>query len=130
MSQEQDEHVFGKESAATPVAYKTSPAPVHTESSQRGAGDESLAVLRQIEQSLDEIRGRVDTATRAHRHREFSVARLIGALLQALVVGFVIAALADWAYQAPPAGQLVKLAFAGVLELGALTAFVLARDGR
>jgi len=93
-----------------------------------GPDNDSLATLRRIVQLLDEIRGRLDIDARARRHRQFSLARLLGALLQALVVGLVIAALADWVYGAALGAQLVKLVFAGVLQLGALTAFVIARD--
>ena len=88
---------------------------------------ELLGVLQRVAGLLEELRGRFDTSTREQRHREFSAARLIGAILQALVLGFVFAALADWAYGVKEGPQLVKLAFAGVLQLGALTAFVLSR---
>lgn len=89
---------------------------------------ELLAVLHRIERTLEDVRSQFDTLTRDRRHREFSPARLIGALLQALVLFFVIAALADWVYQAAFAGQLIKLAFAAVFQVGALTAFVLSRS--
>ena len=91
---------------------------------------DTLAVLRQIERSLEEIRARLEARARAQRHREFSFARLLGAMFQVLVLGLVIAALSDWLYQAPPGTQLVKLAFAGVLQLAALTAYLMAREGR
>lgn len=94
-------------------------------------GEESLVVLHRIERLLSEIHGRLETTERAQRHQEFSLARLVGTLLQVLVVVVMLWAVADWVYQAPPGGQLVKLAFAGVLQMGALTAFMLAReDGR
>jgi len=43
-------------------------------------------------------------------------------------VGFVIAAIADRVFQAEIGQQLANLLLAGVLQLGALTAFLLARD--
>lgn len=89
---------------------------------------ELLGVLRRIERTLVEVRGQFETLTRDQRHREFSPARLIGALLQALVLFFVIAGLADWVYQAELGQPLIKLLFAGVFQLGALTAFVLSRN--
>lgn len=92
--------------------------------------DELLASLRRIERLLEQLRQRLETTARAERYREFSLARLFGALLQALVVGLLMFALTDWVYQGSPAQQLVKLAFAGVLQLGALTAFLLARESR
>lgn len=92
--------------------------------------DELLASLRRIERLLEQVRQRLEVTERATRYREFSLARLIGALLQALVVGLLVAALADWAFQGSPAQQLVKLTFAGVLQLGALTAFIMTREPR
>jgi len=92
--------------------------------------DERLVVLRRMEQALDEIRGRLEATARARQHREFSLPRLLAALCQMLVVGLVGVALADWTYQGPSARLLVELALAGVLQLGALTAYVLACDGR
>jgi hypothetical protein len=92
--------------------------------------DEHRVLLRRIERAVDEIRGRLETTARAQQHREFSLPRLLGALCQMLVVGLVGVALADWTYQGPSARLLVELALAGVLQLGALTAYVLARDGR
>lgn len=89
---------------------------------------EPLELLRRIERSLSEIHDRLEAREHERRHQEFSVARLIGSLVQALVVGFLIAAIADWVYNAPVEKQLVKLAFAGVLQLLALTAFTLTRE--
>ena len=117
--------ILERDAGGNPVSQPVSP-PIE------GAADDNeqelLGRLRQIESLLADIRGQVDATLRERRHREFSVARLTGALLQALVVGLVIAAVADWAYRADPAFQLVKLAFAGVLQLGALTAFVMSRQ--
>ncbi len=88
------------------------------------------ASLARVEQVLRDIRGQLEAAGRARQHREFSPARLSGAVLQVLAVAFVVLAAADWIYQAPPAAQLIKLLFALVVQLGALTAFLLARDAR
>ena len=116
MSPELDERSSKTEMSGEPAAGSTSDA----------GGEDELAVLRRIERTLEEIRGRLETTARAQRHVEFSPARLIGALFEVLVLGLVIAALADWIYQAPLPNQLVKLTLAGVLQLVALTAFVLA----
>jgi hypothetical protein len=89
--------------------------------------DAVLASLRRIERMLDEIHGAFETSARAHHFHHFSLARLSGALLQSLVVLLIVFALSDWVYAASEGKQLVKLAFAGVLQLGALTAFVVAR---
>ncbi len=96
---------------------------------QRTSSD-VLAALERLEQVLRDIRGQLDTLGRGGQHREFSSARLIGAVLQVVAVAFVLLAAADWIYQAPPAAQFIKLLFALVVQLGALTAFLLARDGR
>lgn len=90
--------------------------------------DDTRATLRRIEALLQELRAHAESVARPRRHREFSLARLFGAILQALVVGLIIAAAADWAFQAPLGSQLVKLVFGGVLQLGALTAFTISRD--
>lgn len=84
--------------------------------------------LERVERSIEQIRGHVEQVVRERQHQEFSAARLIGALLQVVVLGFVVAAIADWAYEAKEGPQLVKLAFAAVFQLGALTAFVVARQ--
>ncbi len=97
------------------------------ESAHRGEED-VVQTLRRIERTLTEARGLLESQVREKEHREFSVARLLGALLQVLVVGFFISALADWVYQKPAADLLVKLAFAAVVQLGALSAFLLARE--
>ncbi len=89
---------------------------------------ELLSAVRRLETLVKEMHGHVESITRQQRHREFSAARLIGALLQAVVIGFTIAAIADWVYAAAPATLIIKLLFAGVVQLGALTAFVLSRD--
>ena len=86
-----------------------------------------LAVLRRVETLLTEIRGRLDTATRERRYQEFSVARLIAWFVQLLALGVVVAAIVNWVYgETRLADQVVTLVFAGVLQLGALTAFSVA----
>lgn len=87
-----------------------------------------LKLVQRLQTAVEEIRGRFETLSRERRHREFSPARLIGALLQAVVIGFVLLALSDWVYGAHEGPILVKLAFAAVFQLGALTSFVLSRD--
>ena len=91
---------------------------------------DATASLRRIEKLLSEIRGALDAAARAGEHREYSLGRVIGAVLQVIVGGLVVLALFDWLLGAPVDGLLVKLVFAAVLQLGALTAFVVSRGGR
>lgn len=83
-----------------------------------------------MEKHLSQIRGALDAAARESEHREFSIGRLIGAILQVIVAGLVALALLDWLLAAPSDSLdslFIKLAFAAVLQLSALTAFVLSR---
>ena len=92
------------------------------------SGEDVLTVLQRIEQGLAEIRRSLDGMARERRHREFSPARLIGSILQAFVVGLVLWSVSDWVFGEPRDALLVKIAFAAVLQLGALTAFLLGRE--
>jgi hypothetical protein len=90
--------------------------------------DRVVGALQRIERQLDAIRGRLESDDRAGQYRHFSLARLIGALLQAMVVVLILASLSDFVFQAPIANLIAKLSFATVLQLGALTAFTIARE--
>ncbi len=142
MAEEPDKTLFGRPPAGDAPA--TDPVPIgpvpptsempRSEAQRKqaptaGPDDlgELLAVLRRMEASLQALRGHLEATGRERRYREFSAARLIGALLEILVLGFVVAALADWVYHASYGEQLVKLGLAGVLQMGALTAFWLGR---
>jgi hypothetical protein len=120
MIREQANAVLERPTPLTPPAEPAAPQD----------NDDPLAALHRIERLLFEIHGRLETTERAQRHQEFSLGRLVGALLQVLVVVVVLSAVADWVFQTPPGGQLVKLAFAGVLQIGVLTAFMLVREDR
>ncbi|MBW7904541.1 MAG: hypothetical protein LC135_07985 [Phycisphaerae bacterium] len=102
-----------------------SPAPADPRSSEGKTppGD-------RVVELLEEIRGRLDADARDRAHKPFSLAWLLGGLLQVLVVGLVVLAALDWLFQTGAAPLLTKLAFAITLQLMALTAFVLARDDR
>lgn len=83
--------------------------------------------FERVEKLLGQIRGGLDAATRDSEHREFSIGRLVAAILQVIVAGLVALALLDWFLAAPTDSLLVKLAFAAVLQLSALTAFLVWR---
>jgi hypothetical protein len=125
-------HDPSEEASGVTTALESPPRPraERRPGSEREDLAELAAVLVRIEHALNEVREHLEASEHERQHREFSIARLLGSLLQALVIGLMIAALADWVYGQPEARQLVKLAFAGVLQLGALTAFLTARDRR
>jgi len=108
--------------AAPPPASDTPDAPA------RDPEADALLTLQRIERLLRDIRGALDGAAHESAHRHYSLARLIGAILEVIVVGLVALAVLDWLLQAPPASLLTKLAFAAVLQLSALTALLVARD--
>ena len=89
---------------------------------------DALASLQHMESLLGQIRGSLDASARAGEHREYSFWRLLGAVFQVIVGGLVALALLDWLLQAPSDSLLIKLALAAVLQLSALTAFVVSRD--
>jgi hypothetical protein len=80
-----------------------------------------------MDKLLAQIRGTLNAATRDEAHRELSIGRTIGAVIQVVVAGLVALALLDWLLDAPAGGLYIKLAFAGVLQISALTAFVVSR---
>jgi hypothetical protein len=85
---------------------------------------DAAMLLRRMESHLHEIRSVLDAEAHERTYREFSTGRLIGTVLQIIVAGLVVLALLDWALDAPTDALLVKLAFAAVLQLAALTAFI------
>ena len=95
---------------------------------RHSTAEQILATLNRIEHSLGDVRRTLSATAREHRHREFSPARLIGSILQALVLGLLLWAVSDWVFGEPHNALLVKIAFAAVLQLTALTAFVLGRE--
>lgn len=86
------------------------------------------ASLQRMEARLAEIRTSLEQVTRERRHKEFSPARLVGAILQVLVIGLVGFALLDWVFAADASAILVKLGFGLVFQMAALTAFWSARS--
>lgn len=112
-------------SQTVPAAGESDPAETPSPSAA-----EVLPVLRRIDRVLGEIRGALDAAERERQHKEFSSLRLIGAILQVVVGGLVALAVLDWIFEARVEALFVKLAFAAVLQLIALTAFLFwRRDG-
>ncbi len=94
------------------------------------AGGRVVAMLGRIEEKLEDLRRRVETLTREQQHKDFSWMLAAGVVAQVIVAGLLLAALSDWVFAADPAKQLIKLMFAGVLQLGALTALLWTRRPR
>lgn len=93
-----------------------------------GSADDAVSALTRMEHVLREIRGSLDAEAREKQHREFSWLRLTGSVFQVLTGGLTAWALLDCVFQAHAETVFIKLAFAGVLQLMALTAFLMTRD--
>jgi hypothetical protein len=83
--------------------------------------------LARIEAHLAEIRAQLEYGAREERYEEFSAARYISAIGQALTVALLAWALSDWVFGVAVDQILVKLGFATVIQLFSLTAAILAR---
>ncbi len=85
----------------------------------------SLPASERVEKLLREIRDLLDVSARESQYKDFAMMRAAGAVLQAIVVGLLLWALSDAFFHAGAGAILVKLQFATLLQLGALTAFYL-----
>jgi hypothetical protein len=83
--------------------------------------------LARVEATLEAIREQLEFLTRERRYHEFSLVRALGVAAQIVVLGFAIFALSEFVYGQSATGVIVKLMFAGVFQLAALTAFVVSR---
>ena len=83
--------------------------------------------FERMERLLGRIHGALDAGVREREHREMSYGRLAGVILQVVVAALVALALLDWLLHGVVNSLFVKLAFAMVLQLSALTAFVVSR---
>jgi hypothetical protein len=90
-------------------------------------GAEPPGELTRIEAHLAEIRAQLEHGAREERYEEFSAARYISAIGQALTVALLAWALSDWIFGFAVDQILVKLGFATVIQLFSLTAAILAR---
>ncbi len=120
------------QTAADPTAADLTPAA--TDSPAHSAEAERL--LARIENNLAEVRAHVNATNRESRHKQFSFTLLAGGIAQAVVMALLVWALSDVIFVSGTSGAaplglpLVKLAFAGVLQLIALTAFSASRWGQ
>ena len=76
-----------------------------------------------LEALLKKIHDALDARAREEEHRDWSYLRTAGVILEIIVGGLVVLALYDWILYGPVNTLVVKLAFAMVLQLAALTAF-------
>ena len=107
---------------ATPVPLKKDP-----QSITEFKPEDAAAAVARLERLLREVRGALDAREREHEHQEFSVVRLLGAVVQMCAIGMLTWAAID-CYMQPLMDQaLVKAVFAGVLQLMALTTFLVSR---
>lgn len=86
--------------------------------------------LEELNRNVDVIRGIVEQATRERGYREVSFIRLAAILAQILVAALLVMAASDVVFDpslARPTPTIVKLLFAGVLQLIAMTAFLTVR---
>ncbi len=96
---------------------------------------EADLLLARIEKNLAEVRAQVNATSRESRHKQFSFTLLAGGIAQAVVIALLLWTLSDILFlsgtsgPAPLGDRLIKLAFAGVLQLVALTAFTASRSG-
>lgn len=128
--QPQDERQLDLDDAEQPQESTAAPhAPIADEETVVYTPPRDLAAtLENIETSVEDLRDAVAGLARTQQYQEFSAARLVGAVIEALVVGLLLWALSDWAFEAPVAQLFIKLGFALVLQMAALTAFLLARE--
>lgn len=88
-----------------------------------GETSERADDLERIERGVSEIRAHFQAEKREARHKDFSLALLAAVIAQALAVVLLAWAALDCLQRFDASVILVKLAFAGVLQLIALTGF-------
>lgn len=116
-----------RDAAAPIAAMPTSAAPSPQTAGPPPLAPDTLAALARIDARLEQIRQLLDSDARESQHQEFSLARLFGSIAQALVVGLLGAAAFDWIFDGTFEQIITKLAFAAVLQVAALSAFILTR---
>lgn len=82
------------------------------------------------ERLLEEIRDLIDATVRERTHKEFSYVWMAGGVAQVLVLGLLLLAALELIFDRLGTATFVKLEFAAVLQLVALTAFLLGRPDR
>ncbi len=108
-----------------PSALAPEPAPPGPPLAAEPADPLEASLLR-MERHLSEIASSLESLERERRHKDFSPLLFIGPIAQALVVALLLWTTSDAFFaKLPNTGyMLIKLGFAGVLQMGALTAFL------
>jgi hypothetical protein len=116
----------------TASAPEQPPAPPPPASGSDLRSEDAAAAIGRLEGLVREIRGALDASAREREHREFSIARLLAAIAQGLAIGLLLWAALDWLMpgERGEGAPVVKLLFAIVLQLMALTAFYVSRPNR
>lgn len=112
---------------AEPLAELAPPASSPGAAEPQPTAAEFLKSMQRMEQTLVEIRNRVERTEREGQYKEVSFATYLGALAQVFGFCFLLWGLSDLYFQTDKTVLLTKLGFAGVAQMAALTAFVFAR---
>lgn len=94
------------------------------------AGDSSRPAecLTRTEQTLVQIRDLLEIQARERQYQTASPLLVVGLVVQVAVVGLIALALLDWAFGNFAAPLYIKLMLAVVLQLIALTVFLVTRE--
>lgn len=93
--------------------------------SQESLPEDVRHAFERLETLLKKIHGSLDARAREREHRDWAYLRTVAVILQILVAGLMVLALFDWILYGPVNTLIVKLAFAGVLQITSLTAFII-----
>ncbi|QOJ13896.1 MAG: hypothetical protein HRU75_04230 [Planctomycetia bacterium] len=99
----------------------------HLNRPEGDAPDTPEARLDRCEELLRDIRDRIARAARESQYEELSLGRVAGGLAQLVAAGLLAMAVAEWALVGATGTMYTRLAFAGVVQLVALTGFAAAR---
>ncbi|MBK8914349.1 MAG: hypothetical protein IPM64_07045 [Phycisphaerales bacterium] len=99
----------------------------HLNRPEGNPADAPEARLERCEALLREIRDGITRAARESQYEELSLGRVAGGLAQLIAAGLLAMAVAEWALVGPTDTMYTRLAFAGVVQLMALTGFAAAR---
>ncbi|MCG3129084.1 MAG: hypothetical protein CHACPFDD_03993 [Phycisphaerae bacterium] len=103
-------------------------APPHDEPPYHARPRDPRVLLERIDAALADIRAHLDALARDRERRDLTAGRLTGAIAQSLVIALLAWAASDWIFGVAFETLATKLGFALLLQLLALTGFLLSRD--